>query len=245
MNDAVIHDERGPVLVVTLNRPAVRNAIDDDLSAGVTAAFDELERREDLAAMVMTGAGGDFCAGMDLRAYATRPRSDAARALDPLVRRLVVKPVLAAVEGHAAGGGAELALACDLIVAAEEASFSLPEAKLSMVPAGGGLLRFPRRVALELGLVGGSMSATRLYDLGVVARVTQPGSALDVAVGLATDIAANGPLAVSAIKRLLTAAHADAWRRHDDLVAEVNDSEDAHEGVRAFTERRPPRFHGR
>jgi enoyl-CoA hydratase len=244
-------DDRGAVRVVTLDRPAARNAIDDALAERLHTALAELDTREDLRAAVITGAGGTFCAGMDLKAFADRPRDDAARALALVVRSRARKPVIAAVEGHAVGGGFELAATCDLVVAARDASFGLPEVRRSLVPAGGGLLRLPERlpfsVVMELALTGRPVGAERLHALGLVAQLADPGEALDAGIALAEEIAANGPLAVAAIKDLLWAGveGEEAWAHQDTLVAAVNASEDAAEGVRSFLEKRAPRWSGR
>jgi enoyl-CoA hydratase len=246
---AVAVEDRGAVRVVTLDRIHARNAIDDELAEGLHAALDELDKREDLAVAVITGAGGTFCAGMDLKAFAERPRKDAARALALVVRYETAKPVIAAVEGHAVGGGCELAAACDLVVAARNALFGLPEVRRSLLPAGGGLLRLPRRlpfgVVMELGLTGRSMNAERLHALGFVARLSDPGSALDEALVLAEEIVPNGPLALAATKKLLWQGAGTDWVRQDRLVAAVNSSQDAEEGVRSFVEKRAPRWQGR
>jgi enoyl-CoA hydratase len=246
---AVTVADRGTVRVVTLDRAHARNAIDDELAESLRAALDELDAREDLSVAVITGAGGTFCAGMDLKAFAERPREDAARALALVVRRETAKPVIAAVEGHAVGGGCELAAACDLVVAARNALFGLPEVRRSLLPAGGGLLRLPRRlpfgVVMELGLTGRPLDAERLHALGFVARLSDPGAALDEALALAEEIVPNGPLAVAATKQLLWEGATADWERQDRLVDAVNNSDDAQEGVRSFVEKRAPRWQGR
>jgi enoyl-CoA hydratase len=239
-------EERDGVLVVVLDRPAARNAIDEDLSLGLASALDELDARDDLHVGVVTGAGGSFCAGMDLKAWPSRPRSEAAQALDRLVRRTAVKPVVAAVEGAAVGGGLELLATFDLVVAARDARFGLPEVRWSLVPSGGALVRLPQQlppgVVAEMALTGALVDAARLHELGWVARLTEPGGALDGALALASVIAANGPLAVAGIKRVLGAP---SWATQDEAVASVNESADAAEGVRAFVEKRAPRWGGR
>jgi enoyl-CoA hydratase len=243
---AVLREERDGILVVTLNRPAVRNAIDGELSLGLAGALDELDARDDLRVAVVTGAAGTFCAGMDLKAFAGAPRSVPAAALDRLVRRTTVKPVVAAVEGFAVGGGLELLATLDLVVAARDARFGLPEVRHSLVPAGGGLVllpeRLPRGLVVEMGLTGGMVGAERLHEVGFVVRLAERGAALDCALGLADEIAANGPLAVAGVKRLLAAP---TWELQDEIVDAVNSSADADEGVRAFAEKRAPRWTGR
>ena len=244
-------DERDGILLVTLNRPAVRNAIDEALSRGYAEALAQLDRRDDLAAAVVTGAGGSFCAGMDLRAFADAAAS--APALARVVRATTAKPLIAAVEGFAVGGGLELALTCDLIVAARDARLGLPEVRHSLVPAGGGLVRLPERlpagVALELALTGDLLDAPRLHALGLVNRLAEPGGALEAALAMAARIAANGPLAVAGSRRIvreaLASSGAPAWALQDAVVGEVNGSADAREGVRAFAEKRSPVWTGR
>ena len=243
---SVRRENRDGILVVTLDRPAVRNAIDDSLSLGVAAALDELDARDDLRVCVLTGAGGTFCAGMDLKAFAGLPRGVPAAALDRLVRRSTTKPVVAAVEGFAVGGGLELLATCDLVVAARDAKFGLPEVRHSLVPAGGGLVRLPEQLpcglVMEMGLTGALVGALRMHEVGFIARLTEPAAALRGALALAGEIAANGPLAVAGVKRLLAAP---TWELQDEIVAAVNGSADADEGVRAFIEKRPPRWQGR
>ena len=243
---AVLREERDGILVATLNRPSVRNAIDEELSRGLAAALDELDARDDLRVAVVAGAGGTFCAGMDLKAFEGEPRAVPAAALDRLVRRSTAKPVVAAVEGFAVGGGLELLATCDLVVAARDARVGLPEVRHSLVPSGGGLVRLPDRlprgVVAEMGLIGGMVGAERLYELGFVARLAEPGAALERALALAAEVAANGPLAVAGVKRVLTAP---TWELQDEVVESVNGSSDAAEGVRAFVEKRAPRWRGR
>jgi enoyl-CoA hydratase len=250
----VLTVERDGVLLVTLNRPAVRNAIDAPTAAGVAAALAELDDRDDLRVGVLTGAEDTFSAGMDLRAFAhVQAEGEAERALGAVVRRRPAKPLVAAVEGFAVGGGCEIALACDLIVAARDARFGVPEVRHSLVPAGGALLRLPQRlpfgVAMEMALTGAQVSAERLHEHGLVNRLVEPGAALEAALALAAQIVANGPLAVAASKRILWGqldwATDEFWARQDEILAPVNASEDAREGVRAFAEKRPPVWRGR
>jgi enoyl-CoA hydratase len=243
-----IHD--GAILVVTLDRPAARNAIDARTAAGVAAAMDRLEAEPELRVGVLNGAGGVFCAGMDLKAFAAGERPVAGgRGFGGLVERPPAKPLIAAVEGFAVAGGFELALACDVIVAARGARLGLPEVKRALVASGGGLLRLPRavpdRVARELALTGDPIDAERAYALGLVNRVTEPGEALTGALALARAIASNGPLALAATKRILDAVPAAEWARQQELAAPVFASEDAREGAVAFAEKRPPVWRSR
>ncbi len=199
---------------------------------------------------MLTGDGGTFCAGMDLKAFVAGERSHVeGRGFAGIVQGPPRKPLIAAVEGWALAGGFEVALACDLIVAARDARFGIPEVKRGLVAAGGALIRLPRRIpyhlAMELALTGDPISAERAADLGIVSRLTEPGEALAAALQLARTIAANGPLAVDATKRLLVADEGDAWERQAEIVAPVFASEDAREGSVAFAEKRPPVWRGR
>jgi enoyl-CoA hydratase len=242
------------VLVITINRPKVRNAIDGVTARALAAALDELDARGDLAVGVLTGAGGAFSAGMDLKAYAAGDSPVLpGRGFAGLTRARPHTPLIAAVEGWAIGGGTEMALACDLIVAAQDATFGLFEVTHGLVPPEGGIVRLreriPRNIALELLLTGGPLTAVRAEELGLVNHLTQPGEALNHAVELATRIARNAPLAVAAIKRAVTERTAfgdqEAFRQQDRIVAPVLASEDAHEGARAFAEKRTPHWQGR
>ena len=196
---------------------------------------------------MVTGAGGHFCAGMDLKAWEHRPRAEADAALDRLVRRTTAKPVIGAVEGAAVGGGLELLATFDVVVAARTAAFALPEVRWSLVPSGGALVRLPdvlpRGIVAELALSGQPIAAPRLHELGFVSRLAEDGGALVAACALAATIAANGPQAVAAIKRVLNTP-GDRWAAQDEAVALVNESPDAREGIRAFVEKRAPRWGG-
>lgn len=242
------------VLVITINRPQARNALNAEVAHAVAAALDSLDARDDLNVGVLTGAGGTFCAGMDLKAFlAGESPSIPGRGLAGVTQAPPAKPLVAAVEGYALAGGCELALACDLVIAADNARFGLPEVKRGLVAAAGGLLRLPRRipyqVAMELALTGAFLDAPRAYELGLVNRLTEPGGALAAARELAGIIAANGPLAVRASKYVIS--HADEWpagefwERQDAVVGPVFTSEDAREGALAFAEKRPARWTGR
>jgi len=244
----------GAVLVITIARPGQRNAVNRAVADGIAAAVDRLDGDDDLRAGVLTGAGGYFCAGMDLKAFATGERPHVpGRGFAGLVERPPRKPLVAAVEGFALAGGMELALACDLVVAARGASFGLPEVTRGLVPAAGGLLRLPARIprgaALELVLTGEPVSSERAHQLGLVTRLTQPGAARDEALALAAAIAANAPLATVAAKAILDQAPGwpadEAWARQRAIADPVLGSDDAKEGARAFAQKRPARWHGR
>jgi enoyl-CoA hydratase len=246
---AVLTERRDGVLLVTLNRPEARNAVNLALAEGVAAALDELDADADLQVGVLTGAGSGFCAGMDLKAFVTGERPWVGdRGFAGIVQRAARKPLIAAIEGFAVAGGLEVALACDLIVAARGAKLGVPEVKRSLVAAGGALLRLPQRVpygvAMELALTGDPIDAERGYELGLVNRLAEPGGAVDAALGLAARITPNAPLALDATKRVLEGARdwsaEEFWARQGEISAPVFASEDAREGATAFAEKRPP-----
>jgi len=252
--DPVLSERRGNVLLITLNRPGVRNAVNAALAEGVAQALDELDSDAELAAGVLTGAGGYFSAGMDLGAF-VKGESPwyGDRGFAGIAQRASRKPLIAAIEGFALAGGLEIALACDLIVAAKGARMGIPEAKRSLVAAGGALLRMPRRmpyhVVMELALTGDPMPAERFEQFGLVNRVAEPGSAVEVALALAASIAQNGPLALIASKQILQEQSdwetAQMWERQGAISGPVFASEDAKEGAAAFKEKREPVWAGR
>ncbi|MEX2290291.1 MAG: crotonase/enoyl-CoA hydratase family protein [Mycobacteriales bacterium] len=250
----VLVDVHDGLMVITLNRPEVKNAIDRDVSYGVCAAVDELDARDDLRVGILTGAGGTFCSGMDLVAFlrGESPRVKG-RGILGIARTPPDKPLIAAVEGYALAGGFEAVLACDLVVASSEAQFGLPEARRGLAAAAGGLIRLPRlvpqRVAMELALTGAPVDAGRLHHFGLVNRIVAPGQALAESRLLAEQIIANAPLSVAASKRVILAQRdwsaQDSFDRQDEITAEVLASEDAREGAAAFAEKRPARWTGR
>ena len=250
----LIVDRDGGVLVLTLNRPEKRNAINGVLARQIADALDRLDDNDELRVGVITGAGGNFCSGMDLRGLleGDNPRVPG-RGFGGMVQRGSVKPLIAAVEGFALAGGFEMALACDIIVAGVGATFGLPEVKRGLTPAGGGALRLPRQiphhVAMELLYTGDFIDADRAYELGLVSQRVDAGGALDAALETARKIAANAPLSVLAIKAIVTQAAdwptSEAFDRQEPITAPVSASEDAREGARAFTEKRAPVWSGR
>jgi len=251
---AVLTEVREDVLLVTLNRPEQRNAVNRAVAEGIAAALDRLDGDDALRVGVLTGAGRGFCAGMDLKAFvAGEPVSVEGRGFAGIVRRASEKPLIAAVEGFAVAGGFEIALACDLIVAARGARFGIPEVKRGLVAAGGALLRLPRRIpyhlAMELALTGELVDAERMASVGLVSRLVEPGGAVDAALELAAAVAANGPLALAASKRILVEAPSwptgSEWERQAEVSDPVRASEDAREGSLAFAEKRAPRWRGR
>jgi enoyl-CoA hydratase/carnithine racemase len=239
----------GHVLVIRLNRPHKRNAINQTLSDGLEAAVDELERTTELRAGVLVGSGGTFSAGTDLRSPAP-PRTDRGGEYG-FIRRQRTKPVVAGIEGWALGGGLELALACDLVVAASSARLGLPEVARGLVANSGALFRaaraLPRNIAAELLLTGKPIYAERAYAVGLVNEVCPPGEAEATALGLAELISGNGPVAVQATLAALRAADDDdaGWAATAEAVAKVKQSQDRAEGIAAFFAGRPPQWTGR
>jgi enoyl-CoA hydratase len=250
----VLTERRERILVITINRPDQRNAVNAAVASGIAAALDELDGDADLSLGVLTGAGKGFCAGMDLKAFLAGEVPHAGdRGFAGITQRSSTKPLIAAIEGFAVAGGLEVALACDLIVAARGARLGIPEVKRSLVAAGGGLLRLPRalprNIAMELALTGDPIDAERGFALGLVNRLAEPGEALSVALALAEAIALGGPLALQATKRILVEsvdwADGEFFARQLEIVAPVAGSEDAREGARAFAEKRAPVWKGR
>jgi enoyl-CoA hydratase len=242
------------VQVISINRPEARNAVNRAVTEGVAAAVDELDERADLTLGIITGTGDNFCAGMDLKAFlAGEDMTLPGRGLAGIVQRPPRKPMIAAVEGWALAGGFEIALTCDLIVAARDARFGLPEVKRGLVAAAGGLQRLPRRLppalAMQLALTGEPLSAADAGRLGLVNELTEPGQALDGALDLARRITPNGPLAVQVTKQILSQAAdwtiTEGFARQEPMVAQILASADAREGAAAFAEKRPPSWTGR
>jgi len=252
--EPVLTERRGNVLLITLNRPQVRNAVNAALAAGVAHALDELDADDALSVGVLTGAGGFFCAGMDLGAF-VKGESPwyGDRGFAGIAQRASRKPLIAAIEGFAVAGGMEIALACDLIVAAKGAKIGIPEAKRSLVAAGGALLRLPRRMpyhlVMELALTGDPFPAERFHECGLVNRIADPGSAVEAALDLAAQISKNGPLALAAAKQILQEqfdwSTAEMWEKQGAISGRVMTSEDAKEGASAFKEKRDPVWKGR
>ncbi|GAC1330278.1 MAG: crotonase/enoyl-CoA hydratase family protein [Mycobacteriales bacterium] len=252
--DVVRTEQAGGVLVITIDRPQARNAVNRAVAEGVAAALDRLDTEPALVVGILTGAGGTFCSGMDLKAFLAGELPEIeGRGLAGLTLTPPAKPLIAAVEGYALAGGFELVLACDLVVAAEDAVFGLPEVKRGLVAGSGGLLRLPARVppgiAMEHALTGEPISAADAHTWGLVNRLTAPGQALDGARALAASIAVNGPLAVRVSKMLVAdatdATGNGAWERQNDALAGILASADAREGSAAFVEKRAPVWQGR
>ncbi|WP_243060966.1 crotonase/enoyl-CoA hydratase family protein [Nocardioides sp. SR21] len=249
MTSGVLVEDVGAVRTITLDRPQARNAIDLAVARAVAAAVQELEARDDLRVGILTGSGGHFCAGMDLKAFAAgeNPVLEVG-GLAGLVSLPRTKVLIAAVEGWALAGGLELALACDLMVVATSAQFGLPEVKRGLVASSGGLLRLPRRipaaVALEYALTGDPFGAEDAHRHGLTNTVVPDGTALSAAFDLAARIVANAPLAVAATRRIVdelqTGPVPAAFSQQAAIADPVIASEDALEGARAFAEKRPP-----
>ena len=246
---AVLLDRHGHVAVVTVNRPHRRNAINRSTAEMLAETFISLDADESVRAIVLTGSGGTFSAGMDLRDFPVQGRpSVPGRGFAGFVQALPRTPLVAAVEGWALGGGFEMVLACDLTVAAEDARFGLPEVTRGLAPRGGGAFRLPRRLpyalAMELVLTGEPIDARRAAGCGLINQLTPPGGALDGALRLAQTVASNAPLAVSAslqvVRRSPDWPDDEAFTRQDEWFDPVFASVDAAEGARAFAERRAP-----
>jgi enoyl-CoA hydratase len=253
-DEAVLSEHRGRVLLITINRPDQRNAVNAAVAQGIAAALDELDADGSLSVGVLTGAGKGFSAGMDLKAFVAGESPHAGdRGFAGITRRSSDKPLIAAVEGFAVAGGLEIALSCDLIVAARGTRLGIPEVKRSLVAAAGALLRLPRAlprpVAMELALTGDPVDAQRAYELGLVNRLTEPGETVQAALELAEAIAVNGPLALAASKRILVESvdwpESEFFARQGEIIEPVMSSEDAREGAIAFAEKREPVWKGR
>ena len=246
---AVLTERRGRVMVITLNRPEAMNAINGALSEGLWSAVQELDSDSGLTAGVLTGAGKGFCSGMDLKAFS---RGEDIGPMLEFVRNGAAKPLVGAIEGFALAGGLELALSCDLLVAARGAKLGIPEVGVGLFAAGAGLFRLPGRVgygtAMEMAITGDPITAEEAADHGLVSRLTEPGEALGAALVLAERIARNAPLAVAASKQVVRATQGateeELWKIQRPHMATVWKSNDAKEGPRAFAEKRPPEWTG-
>jgi len=241
------------VLIVTINRPEAKNAMTKAAAEGIAAAMDRLDSEDDLRVGILTGAGGTFCSGMDLKGFLRgETPSVEGRGFGGVVQAPPAKPLIAAVEGYALAGGLELMIACDLVVANSGAKFGIPEAKRGLVAAAGGVMmlpdQIPERIAMELALTGDFIDAKRAYELGLINTITD-GSALEGAKELAARIAANGPLAVRVSKQVMKESRGwameDRYKKQGQLIAPVFVSEDAREGAAAFAEKRAPNWKGK
>jgi len=252
-------ERRGHVLIVTMNRPEARNALSAQMMAIMRQAWDEVDHDPDIRVCVLTGAGGSFCAGADLKAMTANHPGDNADGMDLSVieallkGRRLSKPLVAAVEGPAVAGGTEILQATDIRVAGESARFGVSEARWGLFPLGGSAVRLPRQipytVAADMLLTGRHITAAEALRIGLIGHVVPDGQALDKALELAELIAGNGPLAIQAILRTIREtegiAEDEAFRLEARLGMAVFASEDAKEGPRAFVEKRRPVFQGR
>jgi enoyl-CoA hydratase len=254
MTDEVLTSQEDGILTITLNRPKAKNAANKALSDQVAAAMDELESNDSLRVAILTGAGGTFCSGMDLKAFVTGETPFVeGRGFAGLTEYRSSKPIIAAVEGYALAGGFELAISCDMIVAADDSMFGIPEVKRGLAAAAGGLVKLPRqispRIAMELALTGDFISSQRAYELGLINQVVASGTALDAAKALAAKIAANGPLAVAASLKAVSCAQDwssdEMFAKQAEIVNPVFTSQDAIEGATAFAEKRAPNWKGK
>ncbi|GFG53149.1 enoyl-CoA hydratase [Mycolicibacterium agri] len=250
--EVVLVEQRDRILIITINRPQAKNAVNAAVSQGLADAMDRLDSDPGLSVGILTGAGGSFCAGMDLKAFARGENVVVEGRGMGFTERPPEKPLIAAVEGYALAGGTELALATDLIVASRESAFGIPEVKRGLVAGGGGLLRLPQRIpyaiAMELALTGDNLPAERAHALGMVNVLAEPGSALQAAIELAERITANGPLAVAATKKIIVESRGwtpeSMWREQTKILMPVFSSNDAREGAVAFAEKRAPKWTG-
>jgi len=254
MANEVLVDVTDGIMTVTLNRPEAKNAANRAVAVGVAAAMDKLDSDDSIRVAILTGAGGTFCAGMDLKAFVSgeMPMVEG-RGFAGLTEATPRKPLIAAIEGYALAGGLELAISCDLIVAADNAKFGIPEVKRGLAAAAGGLMKLPRqipsRLAMELAITGDFITAQRAYELGLINQVVPAGTALEAAKALAARIVANGPLAVAISKQVIQESAdwsaAEMWKKQQDLVMPIFGSEDAMEGSIAFAEKRAPNWKGK
>lgn len=257
MADEVLRERRGHIEILTINRPEARNAINGAVSSAMSAILDELADDDDVWVVVLTGAGEKaFSAGMDLKAFASGEGGSiigASGGFGGIAKRDFPKPLIAAVNGSALAGGFEIMLSCDLVVAADHATFGIPEAKRGLIAGAGGLIRMPKRlpmaIALELAMTGDPIDAERALALGLVNRVVPAERLIDEALALAGRIAENAPLAVryskDVIRKSADVPEAEGWKINDAAVGVVFSSADAMEGPVAFAEKRAPNWQGR
>jgi len=250
---AVEFRTEGHVAILTINRPEARNALNADVGTGLGEGFGEIERNPEIRVGILTGGGGHFCSGMDLKGFVAGQSIDTSGIpYGGAANRVVTKPLIAAVEGYALAGGFELALVCDLIVAAKTAKFGIPEVKRGLVAAGGGLVRLPRqaplRIALEMALTGDIYDAETLQRMGMINRLTEEGGALAAAIELGERIAANAPLALAVTKKVIRQSldwpNSQSYDLQREFTSPVFQTNDAKEGATAFAQKRAPKWTG-
>lgn len=251
---ATLFEIEDGIAVITINRPQARNSIDRETALEIAAAVERINADASIRVAIITGAGGNFCAGMDLKAFL---RGEVVRlpgiGFAGVTQAKLDKPFIAAIEGYALAGGFEIMLACDMVVASEAAKFGLTEVKRGLVANAGGLVRLPRqlpiKIASEMVLTGEIFPASHLASSGLVNKLVAPGEALSAAMAMARVIAANGPLAVAISRRVLNESRewseAEMFDRQNELTLPVFQSEDAREGASAFAEKRAPVWKGR
>lgn len=253
MSDELLVREEDGILIMTINRPEAKNAMTKACSEAIAAALDRLDGEDHLRVGILTGAGGTFCSGMDLKGFLRgETPSVKGRGFGGLTEKKPAKPLIAAVEGYALAGGLELMIACDMVVAKSSAKFGIPEAKRGLVAAAGGLMvlpdLIPHKIAMELALTGEFIDAARAYELGMINRVTD-GDALEAALELAGTINANGPLAVKVSKQIIEESRGwaldERYAEQGKLMPQIFMSEDAREGSAAFAEKRAPNWKGK
>jgi enoyl-CoA hydratase len=254
MGNEVLVSTQDGIMTITINRPEAKNAINKAAAELIAAAVDELDSNDSIRVAILTGAGGSFCAGMDLKAFVSGEMPVVeGRGFAGITEAPPKKPLIAAVEGFALAGGFELAITCDLIVAADNSKFGIPEVKRGLVAAAGGLVKLPGqippRLAMELALTGDFITAQRAYEIGLINRVVDAGTVLEQAKELARTIVANGPLAVAMSKKVLVESPTwladEVFKRQGDLVMPIFFSADAIEGASAFAEKRAPKWQGK
>ncbi|MEK4425795.1 crotonase/enoyl-CoA hydratase family protein [Solibacillus sp. FSL K6-1523] len=254
--DLILTERRGRLLIVTINRPEAKNAFDFATSSQMNEAMDMYENDPELSVAIITGAGGVFSAGADLKALGRGEKLSGpmlSRGGFGIMRKPPNKPIIAAIEGHAVAGGFELALCCDLIVAAKGSKMGLPEAKHNLVAVGGGLIHLPKRMpyhlVMELALTADMWPVERMHTYGVVNRIAEPGESLNVAIELAERLLENGPTALIASKEIIRQSYdwtvEEAWENQVPIAKHAMESEDRDEGLRAFAEKRKPVWTGR
>jgi enoyl-CoA hydratase len=248
-------EKRDRVAIITMNRPEARNAMSNEVANAIEAALDDFEADDGITVVIITGRGSTFCAGADLKKVAKGKGGELITkrgGFGGIASRIFPKPIIAAVNGPALAGGFEIVLACDLVVAAQDARFGLPEVKRGLFAAAGGLIRLPKRIpralATELAITGDPIDADRALALGLVNQVVPTAEVLDAALALAQRIAVNGPLAVRNTLKMVHEApdltEEAAWPRNYELAIEVFASKDSIEGATAFAEKREPKWTG-